>query len=57
MRGVIVRRYVWCDMWHGEVYRLKEELDIPVIDIDVSGQAGAYERVKSRIEAFVEMLS
>ena len=57
VRGVIVRRYVWCDMWHGEVYRLKEELGIPVIDIDVSGQAGAYERAKSRIEAFVEMLS
>ena len=57
VRGLIVRRYVWCDMWHGEVHRLKEELDIPVIDIDVSGQAGAYERAKSRIEAFVEMLS
>ena len=26
VRGILVRRHVWCDHWHGEMPRLREEL-------------------------------
>ncbi len=32
VRGILVRRYVWCDHWHGEMPRLREELDVPILE-------------------------
>ena len=57
VRGIVVRRYVWCDHWHGEVSRLREELAVPVLEWDGTGndprvQASAL----GRMEAFMEML-
>ena len=57
VRGVLVRRYVWCDHWHGEMPRLREELSVPVLEWDGAGndpraRAGAV----GRMEAFLEML-
>jgi len=57
VRGIIIRRYVWCDHWHGAVPRLREELALPLLDWDGAGndpraQAGAL----GRMEAFLEML-
>ncbi len=57
VRGIIFRRYVWCDIWHAELYRLKQWTDLPVLDIDVSGRGEALSaRIIQRIQAFVEML-
>jgi benzoyl-CoA reductase/2-hydroxyglutaryl-CoA dehydratase subunit BcrC/BadD/HgdB len=57
VRGIIFRRYVWCDIWHAELYRLKQWTDLPVLDIDVSGKGEALSaRIIQRIQAFVEML-
>ena len=57
VRGILVRRYVWCDHWHGEMPRLREELAVPVMEWDDAGndpraRAGAV----GRLEAFLEML-
>jgi benzoyl-CoA reductase/2-hydroxyglutaryl-CoA dehydratase subunit BcrC/BadD/HgdB len=57
VRGILVRRYVWCDHWHAELSRLREELSVPVLDWDGAGndpraQAGAL----GRMEAFLEIL-
>jgi benzoyl-CoA reductase/2-hydroxyglutaryl-CoA dehydratase subunit BcrC/BadD/HgdB len=57
VRGILVRRYVWCDHWHGELPRLRDELAVPLLDWDGSGndprsRAGAV----GRMEAFLEML-
>jgi benzoyl-CoA reductase/2-hydroxyglutaryl-CoA dehydratase subunit BcrC/BadD/HgdB len=57
VRGIVARRYVWCDHWHGELPRLREEFGVPVLDWDGAGEdphtrAGA----AGRMEAFLEML-
>jgi benzoyl-CoA reductase/2-hydroxyglutaryl-CoA dehydratase subunit BcrC/BadD/HgdB len=57
VRGIVFRRYVWCDLWHAELHRLKEWSPVPVLDIDAgSDDSIAPNRVQGRIEAFMEML-
>jgi benzoyl-CoA reductase/2-hydroxyglutaryl-CoA dehydratase subunit BcrC/BadD/HgdB len=57
VHGIIFRRYIWCDMWHAELYRLKKWTELPVLDIDVDGnEKGLSPRTTQRIEAFMEML-
>ena len=55
--GVIVRRYLWCDLWHAEVYRIKAWSPVPVLDIEISnpGQTDQH-RLMTRIGAFMEMI-
>ena len=56
-RGVILRRYVWCDLWHAESQRLKQWSPVPVLEIDVGPEdKAAPNRVQGRIEAFLETL-
>jgi hypothetical protein len=58
VRGVVFRRYLWCDLWHAELARLKARTSLPVLDLDVAqSEAGAEGRAVSRIEAFLETLS
>jgi benzoyl-CoA reductase/2-hydroxyglutaryl-CoA dehydratase subunit BcrC/BadD/HgdB len=55
--GLILRRYVWCDLWHGEARRLAEELDLPVLHLEVEADTPADSaRNETRIGAFIEML-
>ncbi len=57
VQGVIFRRYVWCDMWHAQLTRMKELIDLPVLDIDTTGDLESEEsRIAGRIRAFLEML-
>jgi benzoyl-CoA reductase/2-hydroxyglutaryl-CoA dehydratase subunit BcrC/BadD/HgdB len=57
VRGILFRRYVWCDLWHAELQRLKEWSRLPVLEIDVGpDDFSAPNRVMGRIEAFLEML-
>jgi benzoyl-CoA reductase/2-hydroxyglutaryl-CoA dehydratase subunit BcrC/BadD/HgdB len=54
--GLLVRRYVWCDLWHAELPRLAQELALPVLDWDVADDdPGANARFTGRLEAFLEM--
>ena len=55
VQGVIFIRNVWCDIWHGEVTRMREWLNIPLLDIDLDGEDPVH-RNKTRIQAFVETL-
>jgi benzoyl-CoA reductase/2-hydroxyglutaryl-CoA dehydratase subunit BcrC/BadD/HgdB len=57
VRGIIFWRYVWCDLWHAELHRLRQWSPMPVLEIDV-GPDGITtpNRVQGRIEAFLEML-
>ena len=52
-KGVVLLRYVWCDLWHAEVSRLREWLKVPLLDIDLVGRE-ALARNRTRIEAFLE---
>jgi len=57
VRGILVRRYVWCDHWHGEMTRLREELAVPVLEWDGAGDdPGTRAGAVGRMEAFLEML-
>jgi benzoyl-CoA reductase/2-hydroxyglutaryl-CoA dehydratase subunit BcrC/BadD/HgdB len=55
-KGVVLLRYVWCDLWHAEVARLREWLKVPLLDIDLVGR-DAPERSRTRLEAFLEGIS
>jgi len=57
VRGIIFHRYLWCDMWHGELWRLKDWVDLPVLDLDIGGDNETNQcRTPNRIRAFLEML-
>jgi benzoyl-CoA reductase/2-hydroxyglutaryl-CoA dehydratase subunit BcrC/BadD/HgdB len=57
VKGIIFRRYVWCDLWHAEFQRLKDWADLPVLDIDTDGNNDNKQlRTANRIRAFMEML-
>lgn len=57
IRGIIFHRYVWCDMWHAELQRLKDWTDLPVLDIDTTGNnETTMQRKTNRIRAFLETL-
>ena len=55
-RGIIVWRYVWCDMWAAAAARLRETTGLPVLDLDVSGDEADLARSTGRIQAFMEVL-
>ena len=57
VRGILFRRYVWCDLWHAELFRLKQWSPVPVLEIDVADDEGSVMcRTLGRLEAFLEML-
>ncbi|MFB0525233.1 MAG: 2-hydroxyacyl-CoA dehydratase [Phycisphaerae bacterium] len=57
VRGIIFRRYLWCDMWHAELRRLKDWINLPVLDIDTAGDSEVYRhREVNRIRTFLETL-
>jgi benzoyl-CoA reductase/2-hydroxyglutaryl-CoA dehydratase subunit BcrC/BadD/HgdB len=57
VQGIIFRRYIWCDIWHAELQRLKDWIDLPVLDIDTGGDNdNEGHRTVNRIRAFLEML-
>ncbi len=57
VRGIIFHRYLWCDMWHAELQRLKDWTGLPVLDIDTTGDNETRRhRTANRIHAFLETL-
>lgn len=55
--GLICYRYVWCDKLHIEVARLREEVGVPVLDLDAGdGSDVTVCRLRTQIEAFMEMM-
>jgi benzoyl-CoA reductase/2-hydroxyglutaryl-CoA dehydratase subunit BcrC/BadD/HgdB len=57
VRGIILKRNIWCDIWHAELFQLKQIFNLPVLDIDVDfdGQKMPAQAL-SRIKAFMEIL-
>ncbi len=57
VRGIIFRRYLWCDMWHAELGRLRDWTELPILDVDSAGDNETERhRTSNRIRAFLEML-
>lgn len=55
-RGIVVRRHLWCDLWHAELPRLSEECGLPLLEWEHGGD-GSAAGFATRIEAFLEMLA
>jgi benzoyl-CoA reductase/2-hydroxyglutaryl-CoA dehydratase subunit BcrC/BadD/HgdB len=57
VRGIILRRYLWCDLWHAALAQLRQSSRVPVLEIDVGpDDVASPNRVQGRIEAFLETL-
>ena len=56
VRGIILVRHLWCDMWHAEVQRMQEWSSVPLLSIDTGDDAGNLGRTATRIQSFMEML-
>ena len=55
VRGIILHRYVWCDLWHAEAERLREWAGVPLLVLE-SGNDATPQRTRTAIEAFLEAL-
>ena len=55
VKGVILCRHLWCDIWHAELQRLRNRLSIPVVDLDF-GDEPLTGRSRTRLQAFMESL-
>jgi benzoyl-CoA reductase/2-hydroxyglutaryl-CoA dehydratase subunit BcrC/BadD/HgdB len=57
VKGLVVRRYLWCDLWHAEIHRLKQWASVPVLDLEI-GERPQDEilRLSTRIQSFMEMM-
>jgi benzoyl-CoA reductase/2-hydroxyglutaryl-CoA dehydratase subunit BcrC/BadD/HgdB len=56
VRGIILRRYLWCDTWNAEAQRMREWSDLPLLALDVCDEDGDATRTANRIQAFLEAL-
>lgn len=57
VEGLIVRRFVWCDLWRAESRRIAEQVGLPVLELEVETELEAADaRTSTRIEGFLEML-
>ena len=54
-RGILFQRYLWCDLWHVELERIREWTPLPVLDMDI-GDEDAGTCIGRRIQAFIETL-
>ncbi len=57
VRGILFKRYTWCDTWHGEEKRMKEWTELPLLALDTGDDDRIPERIASRIQAFLEVLA
>jgi benzoyl-CoA reductase/2-hydroxyglutaryl-CoA dehydratase subunit BcrC/BadD/HgdB len=55
--GLIVKCLKFCDQWYTERERMRRSFDIPVLVFDSDYAPGGMDRLESRIDAFIEMLS
>ena len=56
LRAVVVRCDPWCDLWRAQVPRLKDWNRLPVLLIEAGEDRASLPRLRTRIEALVEML-
>ncbi len=54
--GIVVHRYLWCDLWQAEAQRIKQWAQVPVFVLDAADDGLAENRSATRIQAFIETL-
>jgi benzoyl-CoA reductase/2-hydroxyglutaryl-CoA dehydratase subunit BcrC/BadD/HgdB len=56
VRGILFFRYPWCDLWHAELQRVRDETALPVLDLNLGDPAERKGQAAGRIQAFMEVL-
>ncbi len=56
-RGLVVKTLKFCDLWFAEKERLRARMPVPVLVLDTSFASGEAERIRTRVEAFLESIS
>ena len=56
VRGIIFHYYAWCDIWHGEMRRMKEWSEVPLLAVVATSDEDIDGHTATRIESFLEML-
>ncbi|HCE45880.1 MAG TPA: hypothetical protein DET40_20230 [Lentisphaeria bacterium] len=54
--GVILKCIKFCDIWYSEKERMKQALDVPLLVLDTTYSNSEEERIRNRMEAFLEIL-
>ena len=44
VRGIVFHRHTWCDLWHGELARLRGWTDLPVLDLNAGAGTAPRDR-------------
>jgi benzoyl-CoA reductase/2-hydroxyglutaryl-CoA dehydratase subunit BcrC/BadD/HgdB len=58
VRGILFRRYLWCDLWHAELHTLRQRSPVPVLDLDAApDDQPAANRALGRLEALLEVIA
>ena len=56
VEGFLYKTLLYCDPWSFEVRRLQEALGLPVLHLDTDYSTENRQQVRTRVEAFLEML-
>lgn len=56
IRGIILWHYACCDLWRAMANRIREEFHLPLLHLDASDTAVPAPSMKTRLEAFLEIL-
>jgi len=60
VKGVILLRHSWCDIWHAEVMELRKSISLPLLDLELNNEdydgAGISCRTANRILSFLEVI-
>jgi benzoyl-CoA reductase/2-hydroxyglutaryl-CoA dehydratase subunit BcrC/BadD/HgdB len=61
VRGIVLLRHTWCDIWHAEVRPFKEHVTVPILDLELDHEdyrgLSLSGRCTNRIMAFLEALA
>ncbi len=56
VKGVVYKTLFYCDPWRFEIKRMRQELGLPVLEIDGDYCQENRAQLRTRVEAFLEML-
>ena len=56
IRGIIFIHRPWCDVWNGELQRMRDWASVPLLDLDTGCEGENLNHLAGRIQAFMEIL-
>jgi benzoyl-CoA reductase/2-hydroxyglutaryl-CoA dehydratase subunit BcrC/BadD/HgdB len=56
VQGIVYQTLLYCDPWRFEARQLRVQTQLPMLEIDHDYSRQNYEQLRTRIEAFIELL-